>query len=261
METETVRIKFVSLNLWIGGVLFEGIVDFLKEQDADIVVLQEVQQSEDTTLPVQYRSLSALRAELGYPYNDFAQILTDEFPWGNIPSGNAVLSKYPITSSRVVYFDNEERAATPRMPFDPESWPVTPRALQHVTIEAQDKVMNILNLQGVWDLDGDHVSPQREKMRDVILQTAAGKSHVIIAGDTNAKVSNPVMQDIEKEYINVFGDTLKTTFNMRRKDNPGYATAVVDLIYTSHDIKTVKADCPDVDISDHLPLVAEFEIL
>ena len=33
------KIKFISLNVWIGGVLFDNIVDFLKKEDADIVVL------------------------------------------------------------------------------------------------------------------------------------------------------------------------------------------------------------------------------
>lgn len=254
-------IKLISLNLWIGGVLFDTIVDFLREQDADIVLLQEVLQSDDKTLSAQYRSLDVLREKLGYAHHAFVRILTDRFPWGDIDNGHAVLSKYPITSNDAVYFDNEAGASTARSPFDPTAWPVTPRGLQAATIETPNGELNIINLQGVWDLDGDHVSPERQNMRDIILAQAAGKPHVIIAGDTNAKHTNPVMRDIEKEYVNVFGDSLKTTFNMRRKDNPGYATAVVDMIYISDDLTVVSRECPDVDISDHLPLVATLEMM
>ncbi len=254
-------IKLVSLNLWIGGVLFDNIVKFLHEQDADIILLQEVLQSSDQTLPVQYRSFDALREKLGFPYGDFVPILTDRFPWGDIPNGHAVLSKYPIASSGVSYFDNQESADVARLPFDPSSWPVTPRGLQAITVDTPNGELNILNLQGVWDLDGDNVSPQRQKMRDIILAQAADKPHVIIAGDTNAKHTNPVMRDIEGQYDSVFGDSLKTTFNMKRKDNPGYATAVVDMIYISHDLLVTDRACPNVDISDHLPLVATLEIV
>lgn len=47
---------------------------------------------------------------------------------------------------------------------------------------------------------------------------------------------------------------------MRRKSNPGYATSVVDMIFTSPDIRVVSKSCPDVDLSDHFPLIATLEI-
>lgn len=47
---------------------------------------------------------------------------------------------------------------------------------------------------------------------------------------------------------------------MKRKTTFGYATAVVDMIFVSGDICVTSKSCPKVDISDHLPLVCEFEI-
>ena len=47
---------------------------------------------------------------------------------------------------------------------------------------------------------------------------------------------------------------------MRRKINPGYATAVVDMVFASSRLKILDHQCPDVDISDHLPLVVKIEI-
>ncbi len=253
--------KLITLNLWIGGVLFDRIVDFLREENADIVLLQEVLQGEDPSLPIQYRSFDALRQALDYRYSDFAPSMVDIFPWGNIPNGNAVLSRLPIVQSQVTPFDPSMDSSTPRSPFDPNAWPVTPRSLQHVVVKTQAANLNIYNFQGVWDLDGDRVSPQRENMRDVILREIARKQHVIVAGDTNAKHTNPVMRALEVPLVNVFGDELKTSFNMWRKENPGYGTAVVDMIYASRDLRVASKRCPDVDISDHLPLVAEFEIM
>jgi endonuclease/exonuclease/phosphatase family metal-dependent hydrolase len=55
----------------------------------------------------------------------------------------------------------------------------------------------------------------------------------------------------------VFGEELKTTFNMKHKDNPGYATAAVDMMFISPDIKVSEKACPEVDVSDHLPLVVQ----
>jgi endonuclease/exonuclease/phosphatase family metal-dependent hydrolase len=47
---------------------------------------------------------------------------------------------------------------------------------------------------------------------------------------------------------------------MHRKDNPGYATAAVDMLFVSPGIKIIDRQCPDVDISDHLPVVATLEV-
>lgn len=254
------RIKFISLNLWIGGILMSEILDFLEREDADIVVLQEVLASEDAKLPSHYRSLETIQQRLHYPYQDFAPAIYDKFLWGSVLNGNAVLSKFPISSRNVTFFDNELDMDNPRDPFDSKYFPTTPRNLQHLTLETPYGRVNVFNLQGVWDLNGDNVSPLRQKMSNTILQEADGKSHVIIAGDTNAKHTNPVMRAIENKYTNVFGNELSTSFNMRRKDNPGYASAVVDMIYISDDFKIIEKKCPDIDVSDHLPLIATMEV-
>jgi endonuclease/exonuclease/phosphatase family metal-dependent hydrolase len=249
------NIKFITLNLWHGGILFDEIVNFLREQDADIVVLQEVFSTDDQKLPAHFRSIESLRKHLDYPYYDFAPAVLDKWHYGNILDGNAVLSRFPITNRDITFFDHVLDMDNPRDPLDIDLIPVTPRNLQHVTLESPVGEINVFNFQGVWDLDGDRVSPQRQKMSDIIIEKTKGKSHVIVAGDTNAKHTNPVMRAIEEHLTSVFGDSLTTSFNMSRKDNPGYATAVVDIIYVSNDFDIVSRECPEVDISDHLPLV------
>ena len=238
----------------------DSILDFLEHENADVVMLQEVLGSDDSTLPSHYRSLETLQQRLHYPHQDFAPSTYDKFLWGTMPNGNAVLSRFPISSRAVTPLYGEPNIDNPRDPFDPKYYPMIPRNLQHVALDTPAGEVNVFNLQGVWDLDGDNVSPQRQKMSDVILRETEGRSRVIIAGDTNAKHTNPVMRAIEQRYTNVFGDELSTSFNMRRKDNPGYASAVVDMIYISDDLKLVDKSCPDVDVSDHLPLITTIKV-
>ncbi|HWZ66148.1 MAG TPA: endonuclease/exonuclease/phosphatase family protein [Patescibacteria group bacterium] len=251
------KFKFVCLNLWRGGELMDGILDFLAKENADIVVLQEVYDGHDQTLPRQYRSIQVLQDKFHYPYIDFAPTVIDVLPVGKVTSGNAVLSRFQIKGHDVTFFNEPfgERDAN-----DPKTFPITPRNLQHVVLDIPGGEINVFNLQGVWDLDGDNVSEKRRNMSNVIIKAITGKQNVIVAGDTNAKHTNPVMRAIEGHLNSVFGDELTTSFNMHRKDNPGYATAVVDMIYVSKNIVTLEHDCPDVDISDHLPLTAWFEI-
>lgn len=251
------KLKFVCLNLWRGGELFDGILDFLAKENADIIALQEVCDSPDPALPRQYHSIQTLQERLHYSHTDFAPALLDILPEGKILNGNAILSRFPIKSRDVTFFNEPfgERDGK-----DPKTFPTTPRNLQHVSLDTPGGKVNIFNLQGVWDMDGDNFSEQRRNMSNVIIKAIKGKPNVIVAGDTNAKHTNPAMRAIEEHLTSVFGDKRITSFNMRRKDNPGYATAVVDHIYVSKDIKVLEYDCPDVDISDHFPLTALLEV-
>ncbi len=250
-------LKFISLNLWWGGNLFPQIIDFLRAEDADIVALQEVHDGKDPALKDRLRSMQVLKQELGYPHQEFALAHMLILPEGTLPSGNAVLSKFPITNSAVTFLFDPTQTAY----FDkPEQWPILPRILQGTSLDTPVGEVNVFNIHGVWDLDGDSPSPQRQTMVERTFEAIQGKSNVILAGDTNANQNNPVLLDIEKRLTSVFGRELASTFNMRRKDNPGYATAAVDHMYVSPNIKVLSHSCPDVDVSDHLPLIATLEI-
>jgi endonuclease/exonuclease/phosphatase family metal-dependent hydrolase len=71
---------------------------------------------------------------------------------------------------------------------------------------------------------------------------------------------NPSWSKIASSHQSVFGSQLKTTFNMKRKKLPGYASAAVDVVLLSPEIAVRTAECLNLDISDHLPLVVEIEV-
>jgi endonuclease/exonuclease/phosphatase family metal-dependent hydrolase len=253
-----VKIKCISLNLWDGGNLLPNILKFLDaHSDADLILLQETYNSGDPAMIANYRSVEVLQAKTGLPHVHFAPMVLDKLLIGKVEDGNTILSRFPILASDVQFFDEPYRE---RNPYDIAECPTMPRILQHVVVDAEGSKLNIYNLHGVWDLDGDNYSPQRQTMSQVIRQNVQGKEKAILAGDSNAKPTNKAMRDIEDYMVRVFGDELKTTYNMRRKNDPGYATAACDVMYVSSDIKVVEKDCPDVDISDHLPLVVTLDI-
>jgi endonuclease/exonuclease/phosphatase family metal-dependent hydrolase len=246
------ELKVVCLNLWQGGNLFDNILDFLTKEDADILMLQEAYDSTDPATPINYHSIDVLREKLTYKYYDFAPAMLDIVPEGKVVSGNAIFSKYPLKPHEAVFFSNPFRE---RVAHDPKEFPTTPRNLQHVTVVLPAREINLFNFQGVWDLDGDNYSEQRRKMSETIIESIKDKNNVILAGDTNAKPTNKAMTAIEEHLNSVFGNELTTSFNMLRKDNPGYANAVVDMMFVSKNIKIQKRSCPQIDISDHLPLI------
>lgn len=250
------NVKFLSLNLW-HGTLIDNAVEFLAAQAADIVILQEVQAGTANTFPPALRSLEIVKQQLRYPAFDFAPCMLFVHPEGKVECGTAIFAKFPIISHDLTFFNET---------FDghyidiPENYLKYPRTLQHVVLDTPAGEVNVFNFHGVWDMDGDNYSERRKHMSQVIIEAIQGKPNVLLGGDTNAKHTNQAMRDIEQHLKSVFGDELTTTFNMQRKDNPGYATAAVDLLFVSPEIETVSKTCPNVDVSDHLPVLAELRI-
>jgi endonuclease/exonuclease/phosphatase family metal-dependent hydrolase len=250
-------IKVVTLNIWLGGTLQEEYLQFLKAQDADILLLQEVNNGEDAKLKPQYRSMQVLKQQLKYPYEIFVpEYLDITHTDGKAQTGNAILSKFPITSSDITDF----------LPYTEEYQDVEgnyhncPYNMLHVTLDTPVGKLEVFNMHGVWDLDGDNFSPLRQKMSKLVISAVEGKERVILAGDTNARPTNKAMVAIGEHLRSVFGHELKSTFNMRHKENPGYATSVVDAMYVSSDIEVLEHDCPDVNVSDHMPLTARLRV-
>jgi endonuclease/exonuclease/phosphatase family metal-dependent hydrolase len=250
------KLKVISLNLWLGGLLLEEVIKFLREQDADIVLLQEVFNGTDPALEPRFRSMQVLKEQLNYPEQDFAAAYRDfDLTNGLMQRGDAILSKFPIKERNTTFVAGSYSETYRDVS---EQFKDCPRELEHVVIETPNGDVNVFNLQGVWDLDGDNYSAQRKKMAEVIVTAVEGKEHVILGGDTNARPTNKAIQQIEAKLINVFKGQLKTTFNMHHKDNPGYATSVVDMLFVSpNDMEVLSRECPNVNISDHLPLVME----
>lgn len=245
--------------MWWGGHLFPQIIEFLKQENADLVMLQEVYNSNDTSLKPSYRSMQVLGEELDYDHAAFVRAYTESADAGKLPHGNAVLSRFPIKNNELILMSEP---GDPDFEYRdiPEHWPILPSPLQAVELESPVGAITVCNVHGVWDLDGENYSARRRYMSNVMLKTTKGKNRLILAGDTNAKPTNQAMLHLEPQLTSVFGTELETTFNMRRKDNPGYATAAVDLMFVSPDIRIISKEVPDVDISDHLPLVVTLEI-
>jgi endonuclease/exonuclease/phosphatase family metal-dependent hydrolase len=258
-------ITFVCLNLWPIADLFPEIIQFLRSVRPDVLAIQEVYAGTDPNLPAKFRAFSELKQQLNLPYGEFAPAFLEAFPDKKIEQGNAVISRFPIQAKKTVFFDYPHRE---RLGGDQSEFETTPRNLQHVEIllkesEKESKSLQVFNTQGIWGVDGAD-SERRLAMSQIIVQQVLPEvengSSTILAGDFNIQPNTQTIKAIEAHLKNIFKDELKTTFNMKQKTNPGYASAVVDMIFVSPNLKILDHSCPSVDISDHLPLIARLEI-
>jgi endonuclease/exonuclease/phosphatase family metal-dependent hydrolase len=253
-------LKFMCLNLWSEGGILDKATAYINQEKPDILAVQEVWHSKNKSINTNYRAFQTVKDLCGFSYTSFAEAFTDNNGGHRFPTGNAIYSHWPITEHEPLFYDTPkgERYAQTHGEYS-----VTPRNLQFVTANTGKTKINIFNTQGVWDLNGDKATERRVKMYNEIAKATKNKQNVILAGDFNLKPTNMALAPIDAQLTSVFKNERSTSFNLRRKDldkYPGYATAVVDLMYVSAEIKVLSYSCPDVDVSDHLPLVAKLEI-
>lgn len=251
------KLRVLSLNIEHGGVLMDALVPFLRQQNADVMLLQEVHSSTDHALEPRLRTIQHFSDVLDYDFSSFMPQYRDyDTTNGRSYNGVAVFSRFPIVETKAVYFDYPYTEAY-RDSF--ETAPLHPPILQIARVVAGGTEVSFYNLHGPWNLVGEEYDERRKAMSDAIIAHTKHTPRVIVAGDTNAK---PVNQAIKRliHLHSVFGETLESTYNMKRKNLPGYATAAVDMMFVSPDVNVLHKECPKVEVSDHLPLIAEVDI-
>lgn len=251
------HIKLISLNMWDGGRLFPEIKAFLAQEQPDLLFLQEVNSATAPHLEERFRTMEVVKSLFPEYHSYFGKVFGDLRPEeGLIVEGNALFSRWQLRNCANTFID---------IPYaDIEHWKWTeftkqPEAMVSAEITVDGQEIFLLNVHGPWELS-ERDNERRLNMRDKILALIQNKKNVVMAGDFNVKPNTQTIKGIEEKLHNVFKDELTTTFNVQHKTHPGYATAVVDMLFTSSNIKIIRKECVDINVSDHLPLVVEFEL-
>lgn len=252
--------KVLSINIWFGGKVWDNLIEYITQEKPDILLIQEVYDSHNPALPNRYRTMEEFRKLFGdiLPYDAFGPTIIDT-GYDNSPWGNAVFSKFPIKSSRTVFFDLPLTQYDFKTDVDPR---LAAEGMQEAELDINGKSVFVYSWHGVWNNHGGD-TPQRQIMEKAIINAVQGKEYVLLAGDTNMDPWSATIQNIQKglDLTSVFGSTLQSTFNMSQKKNPGnYANAAVDMVFVTKNIRLVSQDMPLVDVSDHYPLRVEIEL-
>lgn len=252
--TAPMQITYLSLNIW-GGRLLHTLIPFLKEQQPDILAVQEVYNGSEPTLPDSLRSYSLIAQALEFPFHTFVPAFGHVLLEGTVDRGNAIFSKFPLMAQKTLFFTVPYNSSlVEAYPYD-----TTPYLMQHNLVALpHGKIMHVYNTHGLWGTD-PHDNERRLKMSDMIVQEVSQKSPLILSGDFNVKESSQTIQRIARNLQNVCVGKAHTTINHRRKP-PEFAPYVIDCMFVSSDIQILTSAILDVDVSDHLPLLCTLDI-
>lgn len=258
---EEITFKFLTLNVWHGGLLKDNLVKFLAHEQADIMVFQEVNESADRVAPSHFHTNEFLLKQ--FPDYNLAfdpgiklhylkeDVMTEQ--------GNSTLSRFPIVRHELVFFDCEYGQFDSPLPGDWPDYSTYPKYMQKSWLKIHNIELLAINLHGIWEYHGNDTL-ERMQMTQTILDHAKESEHVIIAGDSNARYQTSTIQTLMSSYPSVLSTAPVSTFNMLHKTDPGYGEAAVDILLTSRNLKVISSACPNVDVSDHYPIVVTLEI-
>lgn len=218
-------IKIVSYNIHSGvdkdmfPTLFD-IIDFLKNCDADIICLQEVNESAKVGFQV-----SSLKEELVMNSHFGANVVNPNSNYGLV-----TYSKYKIIKKNHVYLSSSKEQ----------------RGMLHTVIDVKGKKVNIINVH--LGTNKEEQEQQLKELQEVI--DSLGDEPYIIAGDFNAADIN-----LDRDCIDVAqslneSNTLTFSLGIER----------IDYVFVSQDIEPVSYKVIVKKLSDHYPIIAKLRI-
>ncbi len=253
------KVKLINLNIWHGGWrLWDNILEYLKQEQPDILMLQEVYMSEEEAVEPYLKTVASLQKEIGLKYEFQSAEVVISTGHEMAPIGNAIMSRFPLIEPTINVVHGRSDVLQV-FEDNPALFANYPRHLLHAGIGIDGTIYNIMTTHGVWAPDGVETESQKS-MGKKISQYLHGKPNVILSGDFNINENSECIMGLEEHLVNIFKGERTTSFNLKHKSKPGYAEAVVDFIFASQNIKVLEHRTADADVSDHQSQVVVFDL-
>lgn len=262
--------KFISFNICIKIDNSKKIGKFIESQKPDIVAFQEIVRHFDESVFDMYKSKSHIEKIIGkrLPYSFFGpQWITDAMRKngkinrnfnGFVEQGNEIISKFPIVSATNEHHHKKYSLELEWANFHTEDHP---RSVQIVELDVNGKKLQILNLHGLYSKNKQD-SERTLNQCEYILNASKRKNiPTIIVGDFNLFPDTKSIQILNKEFRNLIEEYNITSTRPEFNDGMDKGDNVVDYIFINDKIKVNNFEVFDTDISDHFPLILDFDIV
>ena len=262
--------KLVSLNIW-GGRVYEPLMEYIKEQSAntDIFCLQEV-----------FFSPSGIMDSHGTHANILADLKTI------LPSFHALVApvacgfdntgptEADITEAQATFIKKSSVARVDsdgsvfvygnfRKVNDNETFADVPHNFHYARFSVGGKKFVVMNVHGVSEPADKLDTPKRLVQSQKIVDFLRGEPGTkIVCGDFNLLPETKSVAMIEEAGMVNLIKKFKTE-RTRSRLSPFWGRPdfqkFADYAFVSPDVNVMDFTVPDVSVSDHLPLVLEFE--
>ena len=237
------------------GLKLRGVIEFLAGVKADIILLQEADLNARRTRHINVAREIARKLEMNYVFGREFQELTQGSKTSPAYHGQATLSRWPLSNSRIIRFQKQSNFWRPHW-FLPDLPPFQERLggrlalVSEVNIAGKTVVTYNLHLESKGD------DPLRRSQLDEVLDDARRynwSTSILLTGDFNLDMSGtPAAKLISRaEFQDAFA-------NQHAPTTPGSFLEpgrIIDWIFTRGPVRASQALVHhSVSASDHYPL-------
>ncbi|OGE44059.1 hypothetical protein A3A45_03830 [Candidatus Daviesbacteria bacterium RIFCSPLOWO2_01_FULL_36_8] len=255
--------QIISLNTW-GGKQIDALKKFIEEkaEDTDIFCFQEI-----FSTPTENKENNAFKLNL---YQQLQPILKDfnglfaptqdkyVFFTGyvdfELSFGLSIFVKknIKILSSGDIFVFRKRNG------LDPKNVKHTiPRNMQYIQFSLDDKDFWVCNLHGFWFPGPKTDTPERIEQSKKIIEFLDSKTgEKILCGDFNLALDTESVKILEGNLKNLIREYNISTTRNKLYDRTDDKFA--DYTFVSPEVKVIKFEVPNIEVSDHLPMILEF---
>ena len=177
---------------------------------------------------------------------------------GKIEQGNEVIAKFPINKAANEHYHKSYGDSSDRTNFHSEDHA---RSVVIAELDINGKSLQVLTLHGAYSTEKKDTERSLKQSEFLIKAVKRKNLPTIIAGDFNLLPDTKSIEMIDKEFRNL-GQEYKITSTIPKHDHGTETTkkGVLDYIFVNDQIKVNDFKVIETDISDHLPLLLDFDL-
>lgn len=264
--------KLLSLNVALFEENNDKLAPFIQAQDADILTLQEVTKRVDSSAKselISKEGIDSSSPDLTYSFFAPVWVLSkfeknyfhgkDVFSFdlgGNVEFGNYTKSKFHITKGQNIFVQNYFSYVT-----DWSKWPEDDyRGFQVTDLLIDGKDLRVINYHGIWSKDKkgtDKTKRACETIRDFGLEA---KGALVICGDFNLFPDTESIEVLNEQFKNLCNEYSILSTRPETNELSDLSRNVVDYLFVNDKVKVNHFEVLQSEVSDHLPLVMDFDL-
>jgi len=230
----------------------DKIVSVIKKINPAIITAQELIQN--TELNADVAKYIAHELSLNYYFHAADTWLPAKN--GKTSQGNAVFSKFPILTNNYQYLSKPHH--------NPKDANFEGRVYVEVSIRINSKKVYF----GTTHLSfspGFVITDKRKKEIDNLIELIKNRRRFCFSGDLNSHSDSYTIDELKKYLVNAGPDLKQPTWTTRPFDYHGQFKEDklrwrLDYVFCTPDIKVKSSKIISTTVSDHLPILVEFEI-
>ena len=248
------KLKVITLNVWLFR-FFDKIVDFLEKEKPDIVLLQEATSGTDQIFDRGLTNgVERLREVFPEYESVFHPIRTYQYDNFKMWMGCMILSRYPILSTNAHYYYEQLETVTNNN-YNNTNFPGLLLTAKLNGIDLQVHTTHFL-----WSMHPDITDRQRGAVKN-LLGLLEKNNRCIIGGDFNITDDSEIYKTLSRSLISDRPTDVKRTLHPEIHPIGTSKNLAVDFIFhKGKSIIKLESYVPEVPVSDHLPVVATYEI-